>query len=204
MILEGDVIVMISGDCWVAIGQNWPFWLVSVVLVMAAIIDGVRLKVPNWLTYSLVISGWAYSLLAGGWQGLLSSLLGTAVGLGLLLPAYAIGGMGAGDVKLLAGVGAWVYSTHTFYAFCISAIVGGFLAVAMVIRRGAVRKHAAQLQAILLEIMTVRDPNQLAAIAADRKGSMLLRNPNHDRNAYLLRMGGGADLIAHLWRREAA
>ncbi len=53
-----------------------------------------------------------------------------AVGLLLLLPAYAIGGMGAGDVKLLAGVGAWVHATHTFYAFCATAIVGAVLAVA--------------------------------------------------------------------------
>ena len=49
------------------------------------------------------------------------SLIGTAVGLVLLLPAYAIGGMGAGDVKLLAGVGAWVWGTVTLYAFAVSA-----------------------------------------------------------------------------------
>ena len=50
--------------------------------------------------------------------------LGTVVGLALLLPAYAIGGMGAGDVKLLAGVGAWVHSMDTFYAFCATAVIG--------------------------------------------------------------------------------
>ena len=64
-----------------------------------------------------------------------------AVGLVLLLPAYAIGGMGAGDVKLLAGVGAWVHATHTFYAFCATAIVGAVLAVGMVLVRRAWRKH---------------------------------------------------------------
>ena len=56
--------------------------------------------------------------------------MGTVVGLALLLPAYAIGGMGAGDVKLLAGVGAWVWATTTLYAFCVSAIVGGAIALA--------------------------------------------------------------------------
>ena len=43
------------------------------------------------------------------------------------MPAYSIGGMGAGDVKLLAGIGAWVHGEHTFYAFCVSAIIGTVL-----------------------------------------------------------------------------
>ena len=72
-----------------------------------------------------------------GWAGLGWSLVGTGVGLALLLPAYAIGGMGAGDVKLLAGVGAWVWGTVTFYAFCVSAVVGGVIALAMVLYRKA-------------------------------------------------------------------
>ena len=96
------------------------------------------------------------------------------VGLVLLLPAYAIGGMGAGDVKLMAGVGAWVHATHTFYAFCATAIVGAVLAVGMVVVRRAWRKHANQFWMILSEIMTIRDPNQLSEIAAERKSSMLL------------------------------
>ena len=41
--------------------------------------------------------------------------------------------MGAGDVKLLAGVGAWVWSTTTLYAFAVSAIVGGIIAMLMVV-----------------------------------------------------------------------
>ena len=79
--------------------------LVSVVLIVAAIIDGYKLKVPNWITFPLIITGWIGSAVLFGWAGLGWSLAGTAVGLALLLPAYAIGGMGAGDVKLLAGVG---------------------------------------------------------------------------------------------------
>ena len=54
----------------------------------------------------MIISGWIYSGVAFGWEGLGWSLVGTVIGLALLLPAYAIGGMGAGDVKLLAGVGS--------------------------------------------------------------------------------------------------
>lgn len=154
--------------------HHWPIWLLSVVLVIAAVIDGWKLKVPNWLTFPLVVGGWMYSLAGFGWEGLGWSLVGTVVGLLLLLPAYAIGGMGAGDVKLLAGVGAWVWPTATFYAFCVSAIVGGVIALGMVLYRRRWWEFQAQFLGIAGEIVTVRDPNQLAAIAAQRKSSMLL------------------------------
>jgi prepilin peptidase CpaA len=163
-----------------ALASNWPVWFVSVVLVVAAIIDGKQLRVPNWLTFPLVGSGWIYSAASsylageGLWVGLGWSLVGTLVGLALLLPAYAIGGMGAGDVKLLAGVGAWLHGETTFYAFCLSAVVGGILAVVMAARRRALGKHALQARTILNEIVTIRDPKTLAAIAAERKSSMLL------------------------------
>jgi prepilin peptidase CpaA len=153
---------------------HWPVWLVTITLIVAAFIDGYKLKVPNWLTFPLVLSGWAYAAISGGWAGLGDSLLGTVVGLALLLPAYAIGGMGAGDVKLLAGVGAWVGAQTTFYAFCVSAVVGGVIALAMVgVKRGW-RKHRNQFLAIAQEIVTIGNPQELSAIAAERKSSMLL------------------------------
>ena len=157
-----------------AMVANWHIWLVSVVLVVAAVIDGWKLKVPNWLTFPFIIAGWVYSTALFGLEGLAWSMVGTGVGLGLLLPAYAIGGMGAGDVKLLAGVGAWVWGTVTFYAFCASAVIGGLIAIAMVLTRRNWRHHVGQFQTICSEIMIIRDPNQLSTIAADRKSSMLL------------------------------
>jgi prepilin peptidase CpaA len=163
----------------VAMAENWAVWVVTLFLIVAAVIDGYALKVPNWLTFPMILSGWLYGALAVGagdawYVGLGWSLLGTAVGLGLLLPMYAIGGMGAGDVKLLAGVGAWIGASHTFYAFCVAAIVGAVLSVAMVVLRRAWKKHANQLWMILGEILTIRDPSQLSTIAAQRKSSMLL------------------------------
>ncbi|NQT13444.1 MAG: prepilin peptidase [Planctomycetes bacterium] len=149
-------------------------WLVTVTLVVAALIDGYKLKVPNWLTFPMIISGWVASAIFFGWAGLGWSLMGTAVGLGLLLPAYAIGGMGAGDVKLLAGVGAWVGVSNTFWAFAVSVVVGAIIALAMVVYRRAWRHHQNQFLGILTEILVVRDPNQLATMAAQRKSSMLL------------------------------
>jgi prepilin peptidase CpaA len=154
--------------------QHWPIWLVSVVLIVAAVIDGVKLKVPNRITYPFILLGWLYSGVFYGWEGLGSSLLGTACGLALLLPAYAIGGMGAGDVKLLAGVGAWCWSTTTFFAFCVSAIVGGVLAVAMVLWARQLKHHFYQFVAIAQEIAIIKNPETLAGIAAERKSTMRL------------------------------
>lgn len=153
---------------------NWHVWLITVVLVVAAAIDGWKLKVPNWITFPMIIGGWLYSGLGFGWEGLGWSLAGTAVGLALLLPAYAVGGMGAGDVKLLAGVGAWIWASATFYAFCLSAVIGGVIALGMVLYRRAWGRHRDQFWMIFLDIISVRDPNQLSAMAAERKSSMLL------------------------------
>lgn len=156
------------------LANHWHIWLVSAVLIVAAVIDGRQLRVPNWLTYPMIVSGWCYSTIAFGWEGLLWSLAGTAVGLALLLPMWLIGGMGAGDVKLLAGVGAWVWASTTFYAFCVAVIVGAVISVAMVLWNRAWAKHRDQFMVILTEIITIKDPEQLSAIAAQRKPSMLL------------------------------
>jgi prepilin peptidase CpaA len=157
--------------------ENWPVWFVTITLIVAAVIDGMKLKVPNWITFPMIISGWIYSATLSpyaGWDGLMFSLVGTVVGLGLLLPLYAIGGMGAGDVKLLAGVGAWMWSLTTVYSFALSAIVGGLIAVLMVLYRRKWLKHKSQFWMICNEILTVKDPEKLAAIAAERKPSMML------------------------------
>jgi prepilin peptidase CpaA len=154
--------------------RNWPVWFVAATLVVAAVIDGWKLKVPNWITFPMIISGWVYSTWFFGWEGLGWSLAGTAIGLALLMPLYSIGGMGAGDVKLLAGVGAWVWTTVTLYSFCLSAFIGGLIALLMVFYRRAWSKHRDQFFRIFNEVVTVRDPNQLSTLAAERKSSMLL------------------------------
>lgn len=160
-----------------SLAANWPVWFVTVTLVVAAVIDGLQLKVPNWITFPMIVSGWVYSFALSpyaGWEGLAYSIAGTVVGLLLLLPAYAIGGMGAGDVKLMAGVGAWVWCTVTLYAFAVSAVVGGVIALGMVVTRRGWDKHHGQFWMILNEILTVQDPEKLAAIAAERKPRMML------------------------------
>ena len=149
-------------------------------MIVAAVIDGWKLKVPNKITYPMILAGWAYSSIAFALQGqpwymgLWGSVLGTLLGFVLLWPISAIGGMGEGDVKLLMGLGAWVHSLHTLYAFSVGAIVGGVLAMLMVIVSGEWRKHCRQFGMIASEIVTIKNPDRLAERAAERKPSMRL------------------------------
>ena len=122
----------------------------------------------------MVLSGLIYTTWVGGLSGMGFGLWGMTVGLLTLLPLYAVGGMGAGDVKMMAAIGAWVHCTITFYAFCVSAIVGAILAVIMVIAAGEGRKHFNQFFFLLNEITTIRNPEALAEIATERKTSMRL------------------------------
>ena len=149
-------------------------YLVSFVLVEAAIIDGRALRVPNWLTLHFALGGWAYAYWVGGASLLGWSLAGAAVGLACLMPLYAIGGMGAGDVKLMAGVGAWIGPTCTFWAFLSTAMVGGAMGLAMMAASGELVRHLALTRTIGREVLTVRNPVALSELAARRKPSMML------------------------------
>lgn len=87
---------------------------------------------------------------------------------------YMVGGMGAGDVKLLAGIGAWVHAEHTWNIFAATAIVGGIMAIAMVAYSGRWKKHFQQFNMLIGEFVEVRDPEALFQRAAERKQRMYL------------------------------
>jgi prepilin peptidase CpaA len=102
----------------------------------AAVFTDVRTRrIPNWLTGA--IAGAAFGLAFGGGPVTpVRALLGLLVGLVLMLPGHVIGATGAGDVKLMAAVGAVVGPDVIFRAFLYSAVAGGVLAVVVALRRG--------------------------------------------------------------------
>jgi prepilin peptidase CpaA len=156
------------------LAEHWVMWAVSVTLVVAAVIDGLYLKVPNKITYPLIIAGWIYSFAIGGFFGLGMSLLATFVGFACLFFLHLIGGMGAGDVKLLAGIAAFVGIQHTLWIFAFTTIVGGVIALCQIAWSGNWMKHFTQGQALLDEIKTVRNADKLYEMAQARKSKMLL------------------------------
>ena len=154
------------------LAETWPVWLVTALTLYATWIDATELRVPNKLTYPMVLAGLFYNSTFGeGWS---FGALGMLCGLATLLPLYAVGGMGSGDVKLMAGIGAWLGWQITLQAFAVTAVVGAVIAVGMVLWNGGVRKHLAQSFAILCDWKSGMNLREISAAAADRKPNMTL------------------------------
>ena len=90
-------------------------------------------KIPNYLTLGAATAGLAYNLATGGWSGLADGALGLLLGFGFLILPYILGGMGAGDVKALAALGAWLGPAATVRFFCYTAIAGGLMSLAVLV-----------------------------------------------------------------------
>jgi prepilin peptidase CpaA len=110
--------------------------LIPVAIVsLAALLDVRSRRIPNWLTLSAFVGGLAVQVLRGGPNGVIEALSGAALGLCLLLPFYAVRAIGAGDVKLLAAIGAWLGPQALVSVVMYGALVGGAISVVMLIRR---------------------------------------------------------------------
>jgi prepilin peptidase CpaA len=106
------------------------FQSVAIVLVViAAGWDLATRRIPNVLTVGAALAAFFVHGYIAGWSGAGASLAGWAVGLVLFFPFFALGGMGAGDVKLLAAVGAWLGPAATVWVALYSSIAGAVMAL---------------------------------------------------------------------------
>jgi prepilin peptidase CpaA len=113
-----------------------PTIVVLLAVGVAAITDVWKFKVHNLLTIPLLLSGLVYHGIAGGWEGFMGSVLSSLCGFAILIAFYVLGGMGAGDVKLLAALGAWLGVPLTVYLFLVSALAAGVYALALILIYG--------------------------------------------------------------------
>ena len=90
-------------------------------------------RIPNWLTYSGLAAALVVRAGLGGWTELRGGLAGMLFAGGIFLLLFLLGGLGGGDVKLMAAVGAWVGMAQVGILLTISAIAGGLLAVGYVL-----------------------------------------------------------------------
>jgi prepilin peptidase CpaA len=170
------------------LAPNWPLAFICGAMIASAIIDWWKFKVPNWLTFPIILSGWflglchnfGFHFVAGdGEGGVGASLAGTVLGFGLLLPFYAIGGMGAGDVKMTMGFGSWAGAFFGLegglclwvivYSFGAGAISGGVIALAMIAIRRQFKENLEHTHAILMDLATTGSISLIAQKAQQRR-----------------------------------
>jgi prepilin peptidase CpaA len=118
-------------------------FLISI-LIIAVITDLRWHKIPNWLTFPAIICGIVYSGLICGLQGFVFSVLGLMVGITLFIAPYAIGGMGAGDVKLMGAIGSFLGARNVIWACLFSCIFGWLYGIVVLVVKGSARSYSAR------------------------------------------------------------
>ena len=151
-------------------------WIMTAIMVVvAAVIDYRRFRVPNLLTFPLCASGLVFHGIAGGLSGLQASAQGLLIGGLLLALFYVLGVMGAGDVKLLAGVGAWLGASNIFHIFLVAALAAGVQSLVVFALQRRLGEMKAFLQVMILQLFTLgrhvawSEPVSVAAQRADRR-----------------------------------
>jgi prepilin peptidase CpaA len=153
--------------------------VLTALLVVAAVVDWRTLRIPNWLTVGGLAYALAYNgLMARGPDGGLGwALAGMGVGLAILLPLYVFRILGAGDVKLMAMVGAFVGASVTLQALLFTLAVGGIAAVAYAAWHGAAMRMARNTGAIVQSLA-------VAAAAGMRPAAPLPRGASVGKMPY--------------------
>jgi prepilin peptidase CpaA len=101
----------------------------SFFLFLICVTDTLYSKIPNLCNFLLIILGFGLNSYQAGFAGTGMALLGLVTGLGLFLVPFLLGGMGAGDVKALAALGALLGPGNIFQVFLYTAIFGGMMGV---------------------------------------------------------------------------
>ncbi len=108
---------------------NMQAWLAIAIGIAAMVDDLKRRHIANWIPAAALAGGIGWQMGLNGWHGALTGLAGTAVGFAVFLGFYLLGGMGGGDVKLMAGFGALLGPGGLLQAALWTAAVGGVMAV---------------------------------------------------------------------------
>lgn len=105
------------------------WWPTVLVLAVATFTDLCYRRIPNWLVLPFLVAGIAVSGWQHGWHGIGQSFAGLGLGALIYGVLFAMGGMGMGDVKLFAAIGAWIGPQQLIVAFVVISIAGGIMAL---------------------------------------------------------------------------
>jgi len=162
-------------------------------LGLAAIACGWDLRtrrIPQVLTLGGAVAGLAFHVLTGGWHGGLGSLAGWFIGIAVFLAPFALGGLGAGDVKLLGALGAWLGPVSVLWLALYTGAAGGVMALIVALARGYLRKALTNLYVLMMH-WRLNGPTPLTDVTLEHA-----RGP---RLAYAVPIFAGT--VATLWLR---
>ncbi len=136
---------------------------VGALLALACISDLRTRRIPNALTFSAVAAALLFHFVTGGVTAAGWSLVGCVVGALLFFPMFALRGMGAGDVKLLAAVGAWLGPWQIAIVALTTSIAGGVIALAVALGHGYLKTACRNLWMLLTHwrVMGLRPVDEL-------------------------------------------
>jgi len=109
--------------------HSFAWWPTVIVLSVATFTDLRSRRIPNWLVFPFFVCGVLVSSWFHGWHGAAQSLEGAALGILVYGILFWMGGMGAGDVKLCAAIGAWIGPGQLLIALVLTGLVGGLMAL---------------------------------------------------------------------------
>jgi prepilin peptidase CpaA len=107
--------------------------------VIACLFDLRTKRIPNAVTFGGAAGALIYWATAEGVSGFGVSVAGWLVGLALFLPVFLLGGLGAGDVKFLACLGAWIGPSQAAWTALYAALAGGVMALVVAVGTGYLR-----------------------------------------------------------------
>lgn len=160
------------------------------VAVIAAVCDVRTRRIPNVLTFGGAAVALLYALMTGGINGFGIAAAGWLAGAALFFPFFALGGMGAGDVKLLAALAAWFGPTDAVQLAMFAAMAGGVFGIAVALAHGYLRQALSNVW-LMLTHWRVFGFQPIAGLT--------LRDTGAPRLAYAVPIMIGA--VCTLWRR---
>jgi len=114
------------------------WWPTLIVVSVATVTDLRSRRIPNWLVLPFMVAGIAVAIWFHGWHGLGQSLAGLGLGALIFGVLGLMGGMGMGDVKLCAAIGAWIGPSQLLVALVVTGFAGGVMALCWAIAGGFV------------------------------------------------------------------
>ena len=130
----------------------------AALVLLAAAFDVRYRKIPNSLVLTGLVTGLALSYLFFRSQGLKDALLGALLAFAVYFPLFALRAMGAGDLKLMVAVASFVGPSNWIALFLITAILGGAIAIVLLLYRGQLGRTLGNVLIVLGELSHLRAP----------------------------------------------